>query len=295
MWAIKRCFIPRVSSAAATHQWMINYWDPRKRGGNWEERDKGEARESIHKVPCSPAVLGISLSRNAQWTRCTLATQIPSFWSPKTKELYWSSKCETSYCKQKVSGEDTCPEQKQNLLPRGPATETPRCFWFHWLHFFVLILFCCVLRQTRDASWTDHVLIPFLEYPKCLDSFSHWGKKRRKMESGLSQSSLSNEPLAVPGKSIPSNSFLSSSQAGFPLQDRGRARKGSVALVDDHCRCNFFFFFLPFWSECFSILFYGAPKASIHIAFRFSKNEFAVLDTKRPREPGVALALDPHP
>lgn len=116
------------------------------------------------------------------------------------------------------------------------------------------------------------------------------------MESGLSQSSLSNEPLAVPGKSKQSNSFLSSSQVGFPLEDWGRARKGSVALVDDHCRCNWFlFFFLPFWSECFSMVFYGAPKASIHSAFRFSKNEFAVLDTKRPREPGVALALDPHP
>ena len=50
--------------------------------------------------------------------------------------------------------------------------------------------------------------------------------------------SLSNEPLAVPGESISSDSFLSSSQAGFPLQDWGRARKGSVALVDDRRRCN---------------------------------------------------------
>ena len=71
------------------------------------------------------------------------------------------------------------------------------------------------------------------------------------MESGLSQSSLSNEPPAVPGKSIPSNSFFSSYQAGFPLQDGGRARKGSVALVDDHCRCNFFFFFYHFGANVF--------------------------------------------
>lgn len=69
MWAIKRCFIARVSSAVATHQWTINYWDPRKRGGNWEERDKGEERESTHKVPCREARLSISLSKNAQRTR----------------------------------------------------------------------------------------------------------------------------------------------------------------------------------------------------------------------------------
>lgn len=72
------------------------------------------------------------------------------------------------------------------------------------------------------------------------------------MESGLSQSSLSNEPLAVPGKSKQSNSFLSSSQVGFPLEDWGRARKGSVALVDDHCRCNWFLvFFYHFGANVF--------------------------------------------
>ena len=103
--------------------------------------------------------------------------------------------------------------------------------------------------------------------------------------------SLSNEPLAVPGESISSDSFLSSSQVGFPLQDWGRARKGSVALVDDRRRCNcvcvrvrvcvcVFYHFGANVFQSFSMELQKHP--SIHIAFRsFSKNEFAVLDTKR--------------
>ena len=66
--------------------------------------------------------------------------------------------------------------------------------------------------------------------------------------------SLSNEPLAVPGKSISSNSFLSSSQVGFPLQDWGRARKGSVALVDDHSRWSLGLIVCVCARVCFTIL-----------------------------------------
>ena len=125
----------------------INYWDPRKRGGNWEERDKGEARESIHKVPRRPAVLSISLSRNAQWTRCTLATQIPSFWSPKTKELYWSSKCET--VNKKFLGRTPALNRNRTSFLEAQPLKHPGAFGF--IGYISLFWFCFVVFWGRSG------------------------------------------------------------------------------------------------------------------------------------------------
>ena len=151
MWAIKRCFIARVSSAVATHQWTINYWDPRKRGGNWEERDKGEERESTHKVPCREAGLSISLSKNAQRTRWGDTNS--KFLKPQDQVITTGpTDSRLPTVNKKFLGRT--PALNRNIIsfPEVQPLNHPGCLWFHWLDFFVLILLCCVLTQTRDAS-----------------------------------------------------------------------------------------------------------------------------------------------
>ena len=88
--------------------------------------------------------------------------------------------------------------------------------------------------------------------------------------------SLSNEPLAVPGKSLSSNSFLSSSQAGFPLQDWGRARKGSVALADDRRKSNCFLFFTILEQMFFNRFLWSSKSTHSH-CLQIFLNEFAML------------------
>lgn len=191
MWAIRRCFISRVSSALATHRWAINYWDPRKRGRGWEERGRTVEREHIHGFlvykPCS---VSISLSKSTKRTRCTHEFQVSE--APRPRKYYRSSKFETLRCKQKVSGEESW-EQKQNLLLRGPGhwTTPGRCFCVRWVGVFGgLLLFLCWSRSSprEDQPCPSSILTPQMSRA---DFPLREQEKKQKSVSPKAESSLS--------------------------------------------------------------------------------------------------------